>query len=233
MQIKKAKQSKNYSTHSNGSPKEYVKTAVMMHKTAGGFEGALEWLCTTPAERLRKHGKKSWSSAHSLDKRDDRGVIHQLMPWQYRAWHAGGVTRRTLRALDVIGVRDPNNVCIGHEFTAWYDIDRDGRLEEHEKRATTEQLDDFIDYMFLLEEESKTDPWLDIKADASHLLTHADTNHYKPDLEWEYNYVVEGMKKKKDGSEDYEVSHTCPLALKDATIYETVDHLKDLLKELT
>jgi len=223
MKIIQAKQSPNYSTHPDGKPKEYIKIAVIMHKTVGSFEGALNWLSTTPEDRLLRHGKKTWSSAHSLDRRNDPGVIHQLMPWQFRAWHAGGVTRRTDRAIKVIGVRDPNNVTIGHEMTAYYDIDRDGTVEPEEKKATINQLDDFVNLMFHLEEESKTNPWIDIKADADHLLTHADTNHHKPDMEWEYAYVVEQMRKRKN------TQPNCPLALKDSNLKQTVDHLINLL----
>lgn len=195
MKIIKTKKSKNYSKHSNGKPKQYVKTAVMMHSTVGNFKGAIEWLCTTPEERLKKHGKKSWSSAHNIDDRDTPGVINQLMPLQYRSWHAGGVTRRSDRAKHVIGLSDPNNVCIGHEFVNYYDINRNGRTEDKERRLTESQINDFVDYMFFLEEESKTNKWLDIRADADHLLTHYDTNHHKPNMEKDYKKVVKAMKK--------------------------------------
>ena len=191
--LNQKKQSKNYSLNSDKSPIRTIKTAVMMHKTVGGFKGAIQWLSTSPEERLRRFGERSWSSCHTINDRLALGTIYQIIPFEYRAWHGGGVTRRPSRALDVIGVRDPNNVCIGHEFTAWYDFNRNNILEPTEKAATFQQLNDFVDFMFYLEEQSIDNPWLDIKADADHLLTHSDTNHFKPDMEWEYEYVVDRM----------------------------------------
>lgn len=197
MKIITTKKSPNYSRHPGGKAKEYVKTAVMMHSTIGSFRGAVDWLSTTPEERLKRHGKKTWSSAHNVDDRNDPGVIHQLMPLQYRAWHAGGVTRRTQRAMDVIGVRDPNNVCIGHEFVNYFDVDRDGSVEDDERKLTQSQINDFVDYMFWLEEESITNDWLDIRADRDHLLTHHDTNHHKPNMDDDLERVVVAMDKKR------------------------------------
>ena len=225
MKIDKTKQSPNYSVY-NGVTKRTVKTAVCMHKTVGSFSGAIEWLCTTPDQRLKRHGKKSWSSAHTIDDRNDPGVIHQIIPFSHRAWHAGGVVRRTKRAMDVIGVLDPNNVSIGHEMAAVYDADKNGVTSEEEKRATLSQLDDFVEFMFELEEESKTNEWLDITADASSLFTHYDVNPYKPDMEFEYAYVIAKMKERKGG-----VQIAPSLALEDANWEETMQHLDDLYRK--
>lgn len=231
MKIINTTQSNNFSTHPDGSPKRIVKKAVMMHKTVGSFKGAIEWLCTSPEDRLRRHGKKSWSSCHTIDDRNDSGVIHQIIPFSHRAWHAGGVTRRTDRAMKVIGVLDPNNVCIGHEMAAYYDVDHNGSMSDSESKATLSQLDDFVDYMFWLEEESKTNEWLDIKADADHLLTHRDTNHYKPDMEWEYDYVVKAMEKRKLDMKGAKSTHTCPLALRDANKQEVINRLIEIFSK--
>lgn len=230
MIIDKTKQSKNFSTNSDGTPKLTVKKAVTLHKTVGSFKGAIEWLSTTPKERLEKHGKESWSSAHTIDDRNNPGVIHQIIPFSHRAWHAGGVIRRTQRALDVIGVLDPNNVTIGHELASYYDINRDGNTSEEEKKATLSQLDDFVDFMFYLEEESKTDPYLEITADASCLMTHKDVNPHKPDMEWEYEYVVRKMKERKSGI-NYQVSNT-PIDLIEDDIYDAHVHLGELEEKI-
>ena len=151
----------------------------------------------TPDDRAKAGHGKTYSSAHNVDDRLDPGIIHQLMPLQYRAWHAGGVTRRTDRAMRVIGVRDPNNVCIGHEFANVYDVDKNGKIDDSERRLTDSQIDDFVEYMFWLEKESETNKWLDIRADADHLLTHYDTNAGKPNMDADYEIIVERMNKKR------------------------------------
>jgi len=200
MQIKENIQSPNYSRDPDGTPKMTVKTGVMMHSTVGSFVGAASWLSTTPEERLRRFGKKSWSSAHFLDDRDDPGVVHQLIDYAYRAWHAGGVNRRTDRALALIGDKDPNNELLGYEMTNFYDINRDGKVSSDEKTPTRSQMADFVDRMFELEEESKTDEWIDIKAED--FITHFDTNHHKPNMEKAYALAQKMVKERRAISSD-------------------------------
>ena len=228
--LDKSIQSRNYSVY-GGVVKQTVKTAVCMHKTVGAFNGAINWMRTTPEQREAAGHGKTYSSCHTIDDRNNPGVINQIMGFDKRAWHAGGVVRRTQRAMNVIGVRDPNNVSIGHEMAAYYDINRDGHVSAEEKKATLSQLDDFVDLMFFLEEESKTNKWVDIKADADHLFTHYDLNPGKPNMEWEHAYVVEKMAERKAGKVEDKVEHTCPLALKDSNLKQTVTRLLEIVKK--
>lgn len=223
LKINKKYNSPNFSKYPNGKPKQTVKKAVMLHSTVGNFAGALSWFQLTPDQRLKKFGKKSWSSAHILDDRKDRGIIHQLMDFSYRAWHGGGVTRRSQRAMKVIGVLDPNNSCIGYEMTNYYDINRDGKTSDLEKIPTESEIEDFVDFMFFLEERSKTDPWIDIKADADHLLTHFDTNHYKPNMEKTYEQIVTMMLDRKNPMPEK----------KDLKDYHINDILSEIKRRLT
>lgn len=225
MQIITTKKSKNYSTNPDGSPKEHIKKAVMMHSTVGSLTSSIDWLCMSPEEREKRYGTKTYSSAHNVDDRSDPGVIHQLMPLQYRAWHGGGVTRRTQRAMDVIGVLDPNNVCIGHEFVNYYDVDRDGVIEAEERRLSDSQINDFVEYMFWLEEQSKTNKWLDIRADRNHLLTHHDTNEGKPNMDLDWQRIVDAMDKKR--AEMAGVNYTC-----DINSFSTTEIIEALIRKL-
>ena len=186
--------SPNFSKYANGKPKQFVKRAVVIHSTVGSLEGAVSWLTTSPEERKRKFGKKTYSSAHTIS---DSGKFYQLIDFEKRAWHAGGVTRMTDRAKRILTGDDANNVTIGHEFANYFDRNRDGKVSDSEKRLADDVIEEFVDFMFLLEAESKKSKWLDIRADEKHLLTHFDTNHHKPNMEADYLKIVERMKARR------------------------------------
>ena len=56
-----------------------------MHGTAGGYEGAVSWLCNRDSE----------ASAH-LVLREDGGEATQLVPLHLKAWHARAYNARSL-----------------------------------------------------------------------------------------------------------------------------------------
>jgi len=219
--------SKNFSTLTNGQPKEHKKVAIMLHSTVGRLASAKSWLTMTPDERFARYGTKSWSSAHIIAGRT-KGDIYQLMPFQYRAWHGGGVNRRTQRALDIIGQGDPNNLCIGYEFVNYYDIDKDGLLEEEEKMISEGQYQDFIDFIDHLEELSKNNPWLEITADADHILTHFDTNKHKPNMEKIREEIIRRLDARKEVTEVEQPKHAN--CLQDLSI---TDLVKEILRRIS
>lgn len=181
--------SPNYSKRSDGSPIITQKKAFMLHSTAGSFEGAVEWLCTSPEERLRVHGKKTYSSAHVVIDRD--GTIAELIHPMYRAWHGGGVDRRTKRAIDIIGQDSPNDLCIGVEFANYYDHNKDGMTDSSERVITNEQIDAFRDYAAKYE----------MNINKNTILTHFDTNSNKPNMELSYNAIL-GSKEQNESKID-------------------------------
>jgi len=150
------------------------------------------------------------------------------MPFQYRAWHGGGVNRRTQRALDIIGQGDPNNDCIGYEFVNYYDIDKDGLLEAEEKMISEGQYHDFIAFMDYLEELSRDNPWLEIVADADHILTHFDTNKHKPNMEKIREEIIRRLDARKEVTEVEQPKHAN--CLQDLSI---TDLVKEILRRIS
>lgn len=188
--------SPNYSKNADGTPRTARKDYVMLHSTVGAFKGAIQWLSTPPEART----PKSWSSAHVVIGRK-QGEFEQLMPYDYRAWHAGGVTRKTPRAWRIIGTRSPNDACVGVELANYYDIDRDGRVEPKEKELSEWQYNRLIKWLKDYEEVNPN-----FKADENHILTHLDTNHYKPNMEHIYLSLMNKLKQESPAEPEHECS---------------------------
>lgn len=165
-----------------------VPVALVLHTTLGSIEGAVDWLCTTPEERKRKTGTISYSSAHAVIGR--YGEVVELAPVDKGTWHAGAVSNPSKRALDVLpktllgALKNPNKSTIGLEFASGYDIDKDGVLESWEQLYTTKQIKGAVEYVLTrIETEIKAKYGVEVKFDASNVITHRDVTAYKPDLE--------------------------------------------------
>lgn len=163
----------------NVSNTNYKMEGVVLHLTGGSFIGAVEWLRMSPEERLRRTGRKSWSSAHVVFDRNS-GKIAQLAPFDKMTWHAGVISKPSPRAKKVLKKEmfsyvNPNKYMIGFEFTGGYDIDRDGIIEGWEKLFTTRQIKDAVQVHLLAEKE--------LGYELPVILTHRDISNYKPNIE--------------------------------------------------
>ena len=175
--------------------------AIVLHATVGAFNSTVEWLMTSPEERLRRTGKKTYSSAHAVFGRV--GQITALAPLNRGTWHAGGVSKPSQRAKDVLPkypwgiLKNPNKRTIGLEFVAEYDIDRDGILEGWEKLYTPKQIKACVWYI-LNEIEPKTGK----RFDENNIITHQDIASYKPNLEIQRAMVLAELEKQREAKEN-------------------------------
>lgn len=156
--------------------------AIVLHVTAGAYEGAVEWLMMSGAERQAKTGKFSESSAHYVIGR--LGEITQLAPVTRGTWHAGVISKPTARALNVLPknkngtLKNPNRFTIGIEFAGAYDIDKDGVIEEWEKYYSPQQIKAAVELLI-----TEIEPALKKQFNAVNIITHRDITDYKPNLD--------------------------------------------------
>lgn len=106
------KQSPNY-TKGGINPIGFV-----LHGTLGNYEGAVNWLCMSKAQR----GDGTESSAHYVVAKDGRAI--QLVQNTDTSWHAGRVSNPSPYAQKVLpkgltGYKNPNASFIGIEFE-WF-----------------------------------------------------------------------------------------------------------------
>ena len=206
----------------------YTLDAVVLHTTLGAFEGAVDWLRTSPEERLRKTGVKTWSSAHFVISRI--GEIAQLVQLDKASWHAGAKSNMSSRAKAVIKKNwfgtyiNPNLHTIGIEFASGYDIDRDGILETWEKLYTPLQVKAAAWLILYCEKE------LGIKIPNDRILTHKDIASYKPDLELQRIMTLSSIDKLRAGTttaeEPEDIVITPEPVLVNKLVFEHGDNLK-------
>ncbi len=94
------------------------KIGYIIHGTLGGYDGAVQWLCTPPEKRP----VVSYSSAHYVIAKDGR--MTQLVADNDVSWHCGNVSNPTQRALGLLPVvngkiLNPNQSFIGIELE-WF-----------------------------------------------------------------------------------------------------------------
>jgi len=90
----------------------------VLHGTLGNYEGAINWLCMSKAQR----GDGTESSAHYVIAKDGRCT--QIVQVTDTAWHAGRVSNPSPYAQKVLpkgltGYKNPNSCFIGIEFE-WF-----------------------------------------------------------------------------------------------------------------
>lgn len=165
---------------------------IVLHTTLGSYKGAVEWLRTSPSARLKRVGKKSYSSAHFVIGR--LGETSQLVNLDKGAWHAGAVSKPSKRAKDVCRknvfgkIQNPNRYSVGIELASGYDINKNKKIENWEKSYTPEQIKQCAQLILYIEKE------LDIKIEDKYILTHQDITSYKPDLENERRMILAELK---------------------------------------
>ena len=178
--------------------------AIVLHATLGGFEGASEWLMISPEERLKRTGKKSWSSAHVLFGRFGR--VTQFAGLNRGTWHAGGVSNPSERAKDILHknfwgtLENPNKYTLGFEFVAEYDIDKDGVIETWEKLYSAQQIKNCAEYILNIVE-----PELGIQFGDHNIITHKDITSYKPNLEVQRMMLLTELEKQRKAKETPQV----------------------------
>lgn len=170
--------------------------AIVLHTTIGAYNGAVQWLMTSPEERQRRTGKKTYSSAHAVFGR--LGQITVLAPFNRGTWHAGVVSKPSQRAKDVLPkypwgkLKNPNKSTIGLELASGYDIDKDGVLESWEKLYSPQQIKACV-WFILNEIEPKTGK----KFGSHNIITHQDITSYKPNLEKQRAMIVGELQKQR------------------------------------
>ena len=176
--------------------------ALVIHATLGAAHGAIDWLCTTPEERERKTGVKSYSSAHSVI--DRVGNVTELADIAHGTWHAGRVAKPTQRALDVLpkkrfgGLKNPNKSTIGIEFACGYDVDRDGTVEGWEKNYTPQQITACARYIIeWIEPEIERYYGERVEFGNHNIITHRDIKAGKPDLSIQRAMLVAELDKQR------------------------------------
>lgn len=96
------------------------KIGYIIHGTLGSYLGAINWLCTTPEQRLAQTGTKTSSSAHYIISK--LGEVTQLVDTEDVAWHAGTISNPTTYAQSVLPknilgtFKNPNESFIGIEL---------------------------------------------------------------------------------------------------------------------
>lgn len=90
----------------------------VLHGTLGNYEGAVNWLCMSKAQR----GDGTESSAHYVIAKDGRCT--QIVATDSTAWHAGRVSNPSPYAQKVLpkgltGYKNPNASFLGIEFE-WF-----------------------------------------------------------------------------------------------------------------
>lgn len=195
-----------------------VPVAIVLHTTLGSIEGAVEWLRTTPEERERQTGVKSYSSAHAVIGR--YGEVVELAGVDKGTWHAGAVSKPSKRALDIIPktllgqIKNPNKHTIGLEFASGYDIDKDGVLESWEKLYTKSQIKGAVEYVLTrIEPEILAKHGVTIEFADANVITHRDVTSYKPDLEIQRAMFLAELKKQRE-----EMQEVTPAPITETTI---------------
>lgn len=183
--------------------------AIVLHTTLSSLESAVDWLRMTPEERLRKHGKKSYSSAHAVIGR--LGEVVELAGVDFGTWHAGVTHKPTQRAKavipkDIFGrIKNPNRYTIGLEFASGWDIDRDGVLETWEKLYTPQQIKGAVEYVLdRVEPQILEKHGVDIQFAGATTITHKDVTSYKPDLEIQRSMFLAELSKQRKLREEQE-----------------------------
>ncbi len=176
--------------------------AIVLHTTLSSFESAVDWLRTTPAQRQKRYGKRTYSSAHAVFGRN--GEIAELAPVNRGTWHAGGISNPSRRAKAILpktllgNLKNPNKRTLGLEFASGYDIDKDGILESWEKLYTPKQIKAAVWYVLnrvepqILEKYGVT---IEFKDEST--ITHKDVASYKPDLELQRTMFLAELKKQR------------------------------------
>lgn len=168
---------------------------VVLHLTMGSFDGAVEWLRTTPEERLRLHGLKSYSSAHVVFGR--LGETTQLAKLDRMTWHSGVISNPSVRGKlamkkKLFGWENPNKHMLGYEFAGGYDIDRDGIIESWEKLYSPQQIKQAV--LVHLEFEKQMGRVIpDHK-----IITHSDITSYKPNLDIARSMFLAELEKQRN-----------------------------------
>ena len=181
--------------------------AIVLHTTLGSYQSAVSWLRTSPEEREKMTGKKSYSSAHVVIGRN--GEIALLIGFDLAAWHAGSVDRPSARAKKVLkrtltGLENPNGYTIGIEFASGYDVDGDLRIEDWEKMYTPAQVKSAV---WLLKEVIELAVEKEFTEDE--ILTHRDITSYKPNLELQRElFLAELRRVNTDGKSEVRASET-------------------------
>ena len=211
--------------------------AIVLHTTVGAYRGAIQWLRTTPEERERITGTKSYSSAHYVISR--MGEVTQLAPVTMGTWHAGAVKNPTPRAKAILPktvfgrLKNPNKHTIGIEFAGSYDIDKDGVVSAWEKLYTPQQVKACVE-LILKHIEPKTG----ILYEDKNILTHRDIASYKPDLEIQRLMVLAELKKQRGtvevvSEEDAPEEDTTPATPKKDKNAEALEHARAIVKLLS
>lgn len=202
MRIQNKPTPNTYELH--GTPK-----VLVLHTTAGAFEGAVEWLRMTPEERKKKTGTASYSSAHAVFDRTDR--VAKLADAGKATWHAGAVYNPSPRAKAVLPkdwlgrLKNPNRYTIGLEVASGYDIDQDGVLETWEKLYTPTTIKTIAEYIIKeLEPEIERIHGEKVTFGPDNTLTHRDITSYKPDLEKQRTMVLAELAKQRKAQKDQE-----------------------------
>ena len=144
------------------------KIGYVLHGTLGGYEGAVDWLCTPPEKRP----VLSYSSAHYVIAKDGR--ITQLVADSDVSWHAGNVSNPTKRAQAILPLLNgkflnPNESFIGIELE-W--LSPTDTITEKQYQKVTE----------LIKNGSVKNPIL---------LVHKEIADYKPDFPASFRVVEE------------------------------------------
>ena len=176
---------------------------IVLHTTLGAFNGAVDWLRTTPEQRQARHGKKTYSSAHAVFGR--YGEVAKLAEVDKGTWHAGSVSKPSQLAKSMLPkywngrLKNPNRATLGLEFASGYDIDRDGTIEAWEKLYTQRQVDACVEYIIAeLEPAMKKFHNVDIKFDQNSIITHRDIAYHKPNLEIQKAMVLATLARRRD-----------------------------------
>ncbi len=154
---------------------------IVLHATTSPAKQAIDWLKTTPEDRLRLYGTKTYSSANAVFSR--LGDITELAGPDRGTWHAGKISNPSERAKKVLRkdflgrFKNPNKYSIGLEVAAHWDIDKDGILEGWEKLYSPQAVKSVASYILHLEKK------LGRQFPNHHILTHKDITSYKPDIE--------------------------------------------------
>ena len=199
---------------------------VVLHATTSPADQAIDWLKTTPEERLRRFGKKTYSSANAVVSR--LGEVTELAPPTRGTWHAGRVyqpserAKRVLRK-DFLGrFKNPNKYSIGIEVAAAWDIDKDGVLESWEKLYSPQSVKAVAQYIIHLEKVFQQE------FPDEHILTHKDITSYKPDLEIPRAMVLAELKKLRANGNPEPLPGPDPVVDKEETKKEIIKLVKTL-----
>lgn len=204
----------------NTYPLDTPPVTLVLHTTLGSFDGAVQWLRTTPEQRQKRHGKKSYSSAHVVFGR--YGEIAELAGVDVGTWHAGGVSKPSKRAKEILPknvlgrLKNPNKSTIGLEFASGYDIDKDGVIESWEKLYTKSQIKASVWYVLnRLEPQILEKYGVKIEFSDDSTITHKDIASYKPDLEIQRSMFLAELNKQRSKTKPPVIVEPEQLEIKD------------------